>query len=360
MGKGNSKRILVIRFSALGDVAMTVPVLLSVARLNPEVRFLFITKTHFAPVLQRLENLDVHPFQAKGIHKGLQGLWRLRGELKSETFDAIADLHAVLRTQILRRFFLFSGRPFESLQKGRREKKHLTSGAPLGFKPLKSTHERYAEVFRRLGYEAAPDSRDILRREAWPDTFDDGYTQSDWIRVGVAPFAAHSGKCYPEPQMKALLALLDAVPNIRLYLFGGGQRERDVLDHWEAEYTNCVSVAGKIPLTEELALISNLRIMISMDSGNGHLAAMYGLPVLTLWGVTHPYAGFTPFNQPGSNSFLSDRAKYPGIPTSVYGNKVPEGYEKVMESIPAEGVYTRVLEILQGPKTRRQTSGTSP
>lgn len=350
MGKGNNKRILAIRLSALGDVAMTVPVLLSVTRLNPEIRFLFITKTHFSPVLERLNNLEVYPFDANGIHKGLKGLWRLRRELKGENFDSVADLHAVLRTGVLKLFFSFSGKPFKSLQKGRMEKKQLTSGDPSGFKPLKSTHERYAEVFRRLGYQAAPGPGDILQRETWPNGFDDELTQSGWLRVGLAPFAAHAGKCYPEPQMKELIKLLGAVPNIRLYLFGGGQREIEVLDLWEASYPHCVSVAGKIPLNEELALISNLRLMISMDSGNGHLAAMYGLPVLTLWGVTHPYAGFTPFNQPEANSILANREKYPAIPTSVYGNKVPEGYDKVMESIPAKRVYNRVIEILQEPQ----------
>lgn len=347
MGKGNKKRILAIRLSALGDVAMTVPVLLSVTRLNPGVRFLFITKTHFAPVLERLNNLEVHPFEGKGIHKGIRGLWHLKGELKEKDFDAIADLHAVLRTGILKLFFSFSGKPFESLQKGRREKKRLTSGDPGGFKPLKSTHERYADVFRRLGYKASPNAGDILKREVWPNNFDDGLAQSGWIRVGLAPFAAHSGKCYPEQQMKELIELLGTVPNMRVYLFGGGQREIEVLDSWEEEFPYCVSVAGKLALTQELALISNLRLMISMDSGNGHLAAMYGLPVLTLWGVTHPYAGFTPFNQPEANSLLSNREKYPAIPTSVYGNKVPEGYDKVMESIPAGRVYKRVLEVLQ-------------
>lgn len=350
MGKGNKKRILAIRLSALGDVAMTVPVLLSVTRLNPEVQVLFITKTHFAPVLERLNNLQVHSFEARGVHKGLKGLWRLRRELKEEDFDSVADLHAVLRTGILKLFFSFSGIPFKSLQKGRREKKQLTSGDPTAFKPLKSTHERYADVFRRLGYKAAPNAGDILKREAWPTNFDDGLTQSGWIRVGLAPFAAHSGKCYPERQMKELIELLRGIPNLRLYLFGGGQREIKVLDSWEEEFPYCVSVAGKIPLNEELALISNLRLMISMDSGNGHLAAMYGLPVLTLWGVTHPYAGFTPFNQPEANSLLANREKYPAIPTSVYGNKVPEGYDRVMESIPAERVYKRVLEVLQEPR----------
>ena len=100
-------------------------------------------------------------------------------------------------------------------------------------------------------------------------------------------------------------------------------------------------------LSEELALISNLDLMVSMDSGNGHLAAMFGVPVITIWGVTHPYAGFAPFNQPESNSLTADREAFPMIPTSVYGNKLPEGYDKAMKTIPPALVYERILQVLE-------------
>ena len=83
-----------------------------------------------------------------------------------------------------------------------------------------------------------------------------------------------------------------------------------------------------------------------MDSANGHLAANYGVPVITLWGVTHPYAGFYPFQQPETNWLLSDRGKYPLIPTSVYGNKVPKGYENVMNTISETDVLLKIEEVL--------------
>jgi ADP-heptose:LPS heptosyltransferase len=84
-----------------------------------------------------------------------------------------------------------------------------------------------------------------------------------------------------------------------------------------------------------------------MDSGNGHLAALFGLAVIIVWGVTHPYAGFAPFNQPEENCILPDLQQFPEIPTSVYGNKVPEGYERVMETIAPQTIYNRVRQILQ-------------
>ncbi|TNF72820.1 MAG: ADP-heptose--LPS heptosyltransferase RfaF, partial [Bacteroidetes bacterium] len=112
------------------------------------------------------------------------------------------------------------------------------------------------------------------------------------------------------------------------------------------EYPHCSSVAGKMTLSEELAVISNLDLMLSMDSGNGHLAAMYGIPVITVWGVTHPYAGFAPFLQPEKNSITANREQFPLIPTSVYGNKVPVGYGEVMRTIPPERIYRGILQVL--------------
>ena len=85
---------------------------------------------------------------------------------------------------------------------------------------------------------------------------------------------------------------------------------------------------------------------MAMDSGNGHLAANYDIPVITLWGVTHPYAGFVPFGQPMEHQIVSDRKQYPLIPTSIYGNKFPEGYENVMRSIEPNTIVQKVERVL--------------
>jgi len=82
--------------------------------------------------------------------------------------------------------------------------------------------------------------------------------------------------------------------------------------------------------------------MLSMDSGNAHIAAMLGKKVITLWGVTHPYAGFYPFNQNMDLAILSDRNKYPKIPTSVYGNKHANDYQDVMRSISPKTIESKL------------------
>lgn len=105
-------------------------------------------------------------------------------------------------------------------------------------------------------------------------------------------------------------------------------------------------MAGKIKFQQELQLISNLDVMLSMDSGNTHIAAMLGVKVITLWGATHPYAGFSPFNQPLENALVSDSNQFPKLPTSVYGNKKVKGYEDAMRTILPQTIVLKVKNVL--------------
>jgi len=146
--------------------------------------------------------------------------------------------------------------------------------------------------------------------------------------------------------MEEVLSQLDKTGKIQILLFGGGKIEAEMLEKLAEKYEHVFSLAGKLKFDEELALISNLDAMLSMDSGNAHLAAMYGIPVITLWGVTHPYAGFKPFGQPIENSLLPNLDKFPQIPTSIYGNKVPDGYEDVMRTISPDTVVSKINSIL--------------
>lgn len=149
--------------------------------------------------------------------------------------------------------------------------------------------------------------------------------------------------------MEQVLSRLNELKGLRIFLFGGPD-EASVLEEWESRFSQVKNMAGKIAFSQELALISNLDVMLSMDSGNGHLAANYGVPVITLWGLTHPYAGFAPFRQPPELQLLTDRKQYPLIPTSIYGNVVPSGYENAMKTISPITVVKKVKEALSLPK----------
>ena len=146
--------------------------------------------------------------------------------------------------------------------------------------------------------------------------------------------------------MIEVIDTLNSKGDYQVMLFGGGEQEILKLAEIAKSRNKVFSVAGELSLAEELALISNLDAMVAMDSGNAHLAANYGIPVITIWGVTHPYTGFYPFGQPEENALLPNREQFPLLPTSVYGNKVPKGYENVMETIHPEQVLGKISEVL--------------
>ena len=101
---------------------------------------------------------------------------------------------------------------------------------------------------------------------------------------------------------------------------------------------------GAIPI--QFSSFVPVIFIISSDkiafSGNAHIAAMLGVKVITLWGATHPFAGFQPFNQPDDFCLTSDRKQYPFLPTSVYGNKKVAGYENAMRTILPSKVIEKI------------------
>ncbi len=346
MVKNKINHILVIRLSAMGDVAMTVPVLVAFLRAYPDIKVTVLTRGFFAPMYSDIANVTVYEADVKGRHKGILGLWRLYRELRKLPIDAIADLHNVLRSQGLKYFFRNSGLPFIQIDKGRKEKKALTAWKNKDIKPIVSTHERYAEVFHKLGFDFTLSKSDLKRKGILTKTINKFLGNTELRLIGMAPFAAFEGKMYPLSHMEKVIEHLNNTNQYKIILFGGGTIEKDNLEKLCSIYCNCINAAGALSFAEELILISNLNLMVSMDSGNAHLAAMYGVPTITLWGVTHPYAGFYPFAQDPDYALLANREQFPYVPTSVYGNKAPKGYEKAMTTIDPQIVVKKIQAVL--------------
>ena len=329
----------------MGDVAMTVPVLIALTRAYPELEITVVSRPFFKPFFSGIERVHFFGAEVKTKYKGVTGLYKLYKALKPEQFTAIADLHNVIRSKVLMSFFLLRGSQTAQIDKGRAEKKALTRETDKVFKPLKSTHQRYADVFKALGYPLQLKGDELLPKRKLIDTIQQAIGQEPYKWLGFAPFAAHEGKKYPLALVDQVLSALNEKP-LKIILFGGGKEEEQLLNSFDSKYENCINVAGKFSFEEELALISHIDAMLAMDSGNGHMAALFGVPVVTLWGVTHPYLGFAPYGQPEENQLTADRKQFPAVPTSAYGNKVPEGYEQAMHSIQPETVLQRLSAIL--------------
>lgn len=334
------KHILVIRLSAMGDVAMTIPILRAFRQQHPGIKITVLTRSFFTPFFKYLDQVDVFTLDLKGKHKGFFGLYKLSKELKTLDFDAVADLHNVLRSNILK-YFLF-GKTFIQIDKGRAEKKTLISGE--AFQQLKTTHVRYADVFGKLGFPTDISKPTFPKKVVLNEKLQNFIGENSKKRIGIAPFAAHDGKMYPLDLMEQVITALSKDYNV--ILFGGGEKELAILNGFETKFKKVINMAGKLSLNEELDVISNLDVMLSMDSGNAHIAAMLGIKVISIWGVTHPFSGFAPFNQPEDYMLLANRAEFPNIPTSVYGNKYPDNYKEAARSILPETVIEKIKSII--------------
>ena len=345
------KKILVIRFSAMGDVALSAPVISSVLKQHPTLEIVFLSRQLFKPFFEEHDRLTFIGADLNGKHKGVLGLKKLQTELiKTHKFDAVVDLHDVLRTKILRFYFKTHGIRCHSINKGRREKKGLINGS-IPFKKLKHTTQRYLDVFKKANvtstindgpwvYPLVSDSSNALLKEN-----NCQIKNNSWI--GIAPFAAHPSKEWPIEKMKHVVsALIDAGKSV--FLFGGGHDEVKKLETIKKEFSKSILVAGQLKLDEQLSLISRLDLMIAMDSSNMHLATIVGTPVVSIWGPTHHYLGFGPLNNE-HNIIEISKEKLPCRPCSIFGKLKSKKHklcaQKAMELISVEMVLAKITAV---------------
>ena len=313
------KKLLIIRFSALGDVAMTIPITYSLARQNPDLEIVFLSK----PSLTKLffnapKNFKLVTIDVKGRHKGITGLTRLFLELKKENFDIVVDLHSVLRSHFLTKLFRLIGIKTATIHKGRAEKERLAHRHNKHLKQLSTSFDRYLKTIHEAGIDFRPDFTSIFEGGKGDlSLLQDFLPPKTEKWIGIAPFAKHTGKIYPIEKMEEIVSLLSR-ETVKIFLFGGGNHEKGILDKWADHYPNVICTIGKIDMEKELILMSHLDGMITMDSGNMHLASLVNCPVISIWGATHPFAGFYGWKQSKENAIQIDLSCRP---CSVFGNK---------------------------------------
>ena len=345
------EHILVIRFSALGDVAMAVPVVWALAHQYPDVRITVLSRG-FARVLfdDLAPNVSFMEADLKTEYHGVKGLNALYRRLTAKQFTKIADLHNVLRSEYLRVRFNLGRYRVEHINKHRKLRRRLISYNNKVKEQLPTSFENYAEVFERLGYPVdVSQFRSIFPEEGGnlnllPAIFGPKKNFEQWI--GVAPFAAHKGKIYPPQLMEQVIVqLIQKYPKARIFLFGKGEQEDEFFKKWCSQYPSCVNASEHCEtMYQELILMSHLDVMISMDSANMHLASLTGIPVVSIWGATHPKAGFFGFKQSEENAI---QINLECRPCSIYGNKpCQRGDYACLQNIPPERIVERITTLI--------------
>ena len=322
------KRLLIIRFSALGDVAMLVPIVKQLAHAYPNWHITMLSRQQTAPLFNDMpENVHFVGADLKGKHKGIKGLNLLLQEIHYEQFDIVADMHHVLRSKWLCWKMRLTGKRVASIQKGRWKKWLLTHTSYR--ESLPTTTQRYIQVLHQLGFAFS------LNPTIHTNTLRKGY--------GIAPFAAHQGKIYPLDKMEEIVCQLTKTGE-PTYLFGAGEKEKDILEHWEKKYNNVYSLVGKHRMDEEIAFMRTLRCMVTMDSANMHMASIAGTRVISIWGATHPIAGFLGWGQQQEDCI--QRHDLSCRPCSIYGNKKCKYGDYRCLNIAPEIIITRIHETI--------------
>ncbi|MBP7373633.1 MAG: glycosyltransferase family 9 protein [Prevotella sp.] len=347
----NTEHLLIMRFSALGDVAMTVPVVYSLACQYPNLRITMLSKPFARPFFENLApNVGFMAADINNEYHGVRGLNSLYRRLTAKNFTAIADFHSVLRSDYLRMRFNFDHYRVESIDKHRSGKSKLIAENNKELKQQPTSFQNYTDVLEKLGYPVKLEFKSIYPPEGGnlrllSDKIGEKRPFQQWI--GIAPFAAHKGKMYPLPLMKNVIRMLvNKHPSSRIFLFGGGSEEMIQLDAISAESKQIINASRLMNgLQQELILMSHLDVMVSMDSANMHLASLVNTPVVSIWGSTHPFAGFMGWNQSMDRAVQLDM---PCRPCSIYGNKpCLRGDWACMHNIKPEVVVEHVERILQ-------------
>lgn len=344
------KNVLIARFSAIGDVAMTIPVVYSACRCYPDVNFYLITRPSMTSIfINAPKNLKLIGVDVKEEYKGLMGMRRLLNELRKEySIDAFVDLHDVLRTHMLRLLCHMHRIPTARINKGRGGKRALTRRRNKVMLPLTSSIARYRETFFRLGLPIQEQFNGLFGGEVADSSMFSEITApkaADEIWIGIAPFAKHKGKIYPPELMEKVIADLSQIVHAKIFLFGGGKEEQEILGSWAQKYERVVSLADKrYGFSAEMALMSHLNVMVSMDSANMHLASLVGTTVVSIWGATHPYCGFKGWRQNEGNMI---QLPMTCRPCSVFGNKpCHRGDYQCLAGIPSQVVIDKIRSLV--------------
>lgn len=330
------RHIALIRLSAMGDVAMLAHTVRAFQEVYPDVRLTIVTRRLFAPFFNGL-NVDFLFADTKGRHKGVKGIWRLWRDISKLKVDAVADMHSVMRSVVVRNLCWLSGKKTSAIDKGKIEKWFRVGYNSHNSVPLKHTVVRYCDVLRKMGFEFEDPTPAVKQNLPNP------MGEKSGVWVGFAPFSAHDGKTYPEDLRVEVVRKMSERYS-RVFIHSGGGAEAEFARNMESQYENVTALNGKVDLSGELNLMSNLDCIVSMDSLAMHMASLTATPVVSVWGATHPSLGFLGWGCP-TEGILQE--EMPCRPCSVYGNKPCESKDyKCLRCITPDMIVSKIDELI--------------
>lgn len=356
----NTPTVIITRFSAIGDVAMTIPLLYSLAAENKNHKFIFVSQEFLRPIFTNMpSNIEFRGIKL-GSTKAKNAIEKVKNSIcnymallkfgcrlkKEYNVTAVADLHNETKSHFLTLPFLLGSAKVVRTESKRAERKSLIDPRNNDKKAIESIFDRQYAVYKKLGFSFVSHFESVFSNKKADITPYSSFLpqkgKDKW--VGIAPFANHKGKIYPTEKMERVIEILSAQEDIRIFCFGNGKAEASIIDEWSRKFDKVHSLVGKSNFEGELRIMSHLDAMISMDSANMHLASLTNTPVFSIWGATSPLAGFLGWRQNPDNCIeLSLQCR----PCSIYGNKPCIYGDYRCMNIAPDDIAQKVLKHLQ-------------
>lgn len=329
-------KFLIIRFSSIGDIILTTPVVRCLRKQQPGAEIHFLTKQSFRGIVADNPYIDK-------IHVLSDSFELMLHELKMEEYDFIIDLHHNLRTMRIKRH-LKNVRSF-SFDKLNIEK-YLLTGFRINVLPKKHIVDRNLETVRSFGVENDGlgldyfiPGRDVVSNKDIPTSHLHGY-------IAVVIGAALATKKLPVHKLKELCAAIDHP----LILLGGKEDHEDGMAIASVDDVRIYNACGKFSLNESADLVRRSKLVITHDTGLMHIAAALQKPIISVWGNTIPAFGMYPYYGKYSKQHFDvvEINKLWCRPCSKIGyKKCPRGHFKCMEKIAVNDIVNLTLLRLQ-------------
>ena len=233
--------------------------------------------------------------------------------MQGNKFDAVADLQNTFTSRTLCRVIACRGCRVERFDWCRKPLRKLTKHRP-GAEPVREEVLRFLDVFARLGYPVNPP---VVKRKTLPVPEVFGPKEGRW--VGLAPFTTKLTKMYPlDSAAEVVRRLHDEFDKV--FIFSGANAEQHFCEEMTRLYPRVETVYGRTNLAGEVALISNLDVLVCAAGATMHMARLTGAPIVALWGGTHPDCGYGAYGADPKRDYL--QLDLPCRPCSAFG----EGY----------------------------------
>lgn len=283
-------KFLVIRFSSIGDIVLTTPVIRCLKKQVPGTVIHYLTKKSFGSILEANPYIDQLHFLEDDMDS-------LVGKLQQEKFDVIIDLHKNMRTLRVKQALNKKSFSFEKLN----IQKWLMTNLKWNFLPNIHIVDRYLETVSSFGvvndgagldYFIPAD--EVFAMTQLPELFHKGY-------VGIVTGAAHATKRIPLNKLKEIYTDLE-LPVVLL----GGKEDRETGEALEAlDPKRIFNACGSLTINQSASLVEQSRVILTPDTGLMHIAAAFKKPIVAVWGNTIPQFGMYPYSGHSSSPYIN-------------------------------------------------------